>query len=350
MKIGKSRALVVCPGVKTFVSRDIQMLQKIFSIVDVRESDASGFFPVVLSLIFSFFWSIINIRKYQLVCSWFVGYNNFFPFLIARLYGIRTVAFLGGTECQNFPEFSSGNYRKSVYGAFTRASLRLSDVILPVHESLIETEITYTPVIYKKQGLKAFNKNLTGKIAALHCGFEEHTFLPDEIRIPNSFLSAAGKLYGGVYERKGVDLFVSLAEALPMYKFTLVGDGYIGPRLDNLEIIKSLPYDKLVNLYRTHEFYIQFSIAEGFPNALAEAMLYGCIPLGSNVFGIPDIIGDTGYILQNKNTQEALELIKTAATLDTAFKKSKSEAAHIKIKDQYTFENRLAKFKEIMNL
>ena len=42
-------------------------------------------------------------------------------------------------------------------------------------------------------------------------------------------------------------------------------------------------------------------MSEGFPNALCEAMLCGCIPIGSNVASIPHIIGDKGYILKQKN-------------------------------------------------
>jgi glycosyltransferase involved in cell wall biosynthesis len=71
-----------------------------------------------------------------------------------------------------------------------------------------------------------------------------------------------------------------------------------------------IEYHKLVELYNRHEFYLQLSVAEGFPNTLCEAMLCGCIPIGSNVFSIPKIIGDTGFVLKHRNMDELKRLQK----------------------------------------
>ena len=42
-------------------------------------------------------------------------------------------------------------------------------------------------------------------------------------------------------------------------------------------------------------------MSEGFPNALCEAMLSGCIPIVSNVGAMPKIVKETGYLLLKKD-------------------------------------------------
>ena len=47
-------------------------------------------------------------------------------------------------------------------------------------------------------------------------------------------------------------------------------------------------------------------------NVLCEAMLCECIPIGNTVFGIPDVIGPTGFLFQGAQDLKAvLQFIKT---------------------------------------
>ena len=52
------------------------------------------------------------------------------------------------------------------------------------------------------------------------------------------------------------------------------------------------------------------SISEGFPNAVCEAMLCNCIPIGSNVAALPIIIGDAGYILMKRDKLFLMRLLE----------------------------------------
>jgi len=75
---------------------------------------------------------------------------------------------------------------------------------------------------------------------------------------------------------------------------------------------------------------------EGFPNALCEAMLCGCIPVGSDVAAIPEIIGDTGYILRKRSVALLRELLNNADSSQSELKSS----PRTRIKENFPIERR----------
>jgi glycosyltransferase involved in cell wall biosynthesis len=62
-------------------------------------------------------------------------------------------------------------------------------------------------------------------------------------------------------------------------------------------------------------------MSEGLPSSLCEAMLCGCVPVGSNVGGIKSVIGDCGFIINNKDVDEAVLAIRKALDTDDNFAK-----------------------------
>ena len=78
-----------------------------------------------------------------------------------------------------------------------------------------------------------------------------------------------------------------------------IGDGYI----DELKAMASsnvvftgfVSDPELLTWYQRAKVYCQLSRYEGLPNALCEAMLCGCVPVGTRNNGIPIAIGDTGF-------------------------------------------------------
>ena len=79
-------------------------------------------------------------------------------------------------------------------------------------------------------------------------------------------------------------------------------------------------------------------MSEGCPNALSEGMLCECVPIVSNVGGMPDIVSDCGFILKTKDVQQFENLISQA--INTNDLTILGKKARERIKNNYTFEKR----------
>jgi glycosyltransferase involved in cell wall biosynthesis len=104
---------------------------------------------------------------------------------------------------------------------------------------------------------------------------------------------------------------------------------------------------ELLDLYNSHQFYLQLSTSEGFPNALGEAMTCGCIPIGSAVGAIPEIIGDSGIVLAKKelNLLEN-QIFKLLNQNLAAF----SNEAYQRILKLFNFEKRKKALLKVLNV
>ena len=65
----------------------------------------------------------------------------------------------------------------------------------------------------------------------------------------------------------------------------------------NVKFTGFVPDEELIKYYQKAKVYCQLSRYEGLLNALCEAMLCACVPVGTRYCGIPPAIGDTGMCL-----------------------------------------------------
>ena len=78
----------------------------------------------------------------------------------------------------------------------------------------------------------------------------------------------------------------------------------------------------LRHLYSTAAVYLQPSLHEGFGSAVAEAMLYGCIPVVSRRFSLPEVVGESGLYADPEDLEDIARqvsrVLEGAVTLATA--------------------------------
>ncbi|HFB61364.1 MAG TPA: glycosyltransferase, partial [Bacteroidetes bacterium] len=82
--------------------------------------------------------------------------------------------------------------------------------------------------------------------------------------------------------------------------------------IPNLTVIEKVPQEQLKKYFCESKVFAQFSISEGLPNTLCEAMLCECVATGSNVNGIPRVIRNKEYILEKKDVKKATEILERA--------------------------------------
>ncbi len=334
----KRTLLMVYVQWSTFIKRDVALLESDYKITTYCFKTKHKLLTP-FAFIHQFFYLLLYFKKYEACVVQSSGYASYLPTLLGRIYKVPTTIIAIGMDCAKLPEINYGAHRSGLLSWFTKKSFLQAHKILPVHKSLIEQTYTYAKVKDVNQGIKAFCPTITTPIVEVVNGYhtEKWKVLKNRSeRVENSFLTVSMVTNEVGFQRKGLDLILEVAKLFPNYKFSIVGGiHFIKEIPENVTIIAPVAQEQLLALYNKHEYYFQLSMFEGFPNALCEAMLCGCIPIGSHVSGIPDIIGAKGFVLTTKDTKELISLIKEAQESDFT-----SQEIRKRIVENYSLEKR----------
>ncbi|MEO6133110.1 MAG: glycosyltransferase family 4 protein [Saprospiraceae bacterium] len=300
---------------RSFVNKDLAILMSHYDVTTYCfKTDSKILTPV--SFLLQALYLLVCGWKFDYYISFFAGYHSLLPAIFSKWTGKKCFIFLGGTECFNYPTFKYGNFTKKWYGKSTCASVRRATLLIPVSENLIRSQSEYYEGDSKTQGIYHWCAFLNVPYRVISLEFDPNKFYRQDIyRVENSFITVAFGIEGPAYIRKGIDKVILIAMHLPEYSFTIIGchkDDFPVPIPANVTLIPPVPYEDLPFHYSRHQFYLQLSIAEGFPSAICEAMLCECIPVGSGVAALPVIISTHGFIIGKRDDELILKTIRTA--------------------------------------
>lgn len=337
--MAKPNLIFVCPSFPTFIRQDIEILSSHFSVTinhyNWHKKSLAPFF-----LFAQFFFLLFHLPKSDAVIVHFGGYWSLFPSLLGKIFNKPVYIVLHGTDCASIPELQYGSLRLPLLKWFCGNSYKLAKELLPVSESLVFSE-TYLINEPKgiKNGFKYHFPSLNTPFEVIPNGFDINFWtIDDTIRIEKiTFIAVMSE---SQFVLKGGDLIVEAAGRFEGFLFFIAGMdkpvGLVSP--ENLQFLGRLAPEVLRTFYQRSSFVLQLSIFEGFGCALCEAMLCGCIPIGSEVNEIPTIIGETGYLLNSRSINDLEKVIEiaTSSPIDKSFK----NAPRSRIIEKFRIEER----------
>ena len=326
------------------MKKDIEILSAGFTVLE------HDFYPekkagILWRFITQKLFLLKNIWRADLLICEFAAYQSLQPSLYGWLFGKPCLIVVGGTDAHYFPGIGYGNWQKKFLRTFTAISFKFCTHIAPKHRTLMLSEYHYDETEPEKQGIYARLPNLKTPYTEIPNGYDAVKWKCVGPKRKNTLITVAGAWqYDFQQSLKGVDLIFGVAKFFPDCEFIVLGvddPAIFPPHPDNVKLAPPVKNDELIAIFSGCEFYMQLSMAEGFPNSICEAMLCECIPIGSDVFSIPEIIGDSGFILKKRDFELLKQLITEALAAED--KSGLMKKARARIVENYTLAQRTEK-------
>ncbi len=153
-----------------------------------------------------------------------------------------------------------------------------------------------------------------------------------------------------VLKEKGID-----------FEYTIVGEGNeyerIAYEVHQLGLKEQVIFagkknrEEVVALYSQSHIFIQYSISEGFCNAVIEAQSMGLLSIVSDAEGLPENIQNnkTGWLVPKSNPEALANKIIEVIHLPEGEKQQISKNAQQRVKDYFTIEQQQKAFVEFYN-
>ncbi len=295
MNRSKHKILFVHQGLKSFVHYDYEILNESYEVLLLN------LYSYSLKNLSSLFGSIL---RTDLVFIWFLGRHAILPLLLAALLKKRVILVPGGWDAAACPEIGYG-LMMGARKKWVRMLYHLATKIVAISEANrndIEENV---------------DKNLKSKIRLIYQGFYEEA-------VAGAGEKAGVLTVGGVNRsnlvRKGLLDFVHLSRRFPGIPFVIIGkweDEKAVQTLrsaagENVFIAGEVSDSELNEWMCRSKIYVQLSYHEGFGCAVAEAMLRECIPVVTDRYALPEVVGETGYIVSYGNMDQAEAALKQA--------------------------------------
>lgn len=298
--------LVIAPTrTLALVVQDVEMLARCYRVDVLARAD----YPSLRELLPELIRRLRQVR-YSLVYVWFAEpYDSPYVVMAARVFGVKCAIVVGGYDVACIPALHYGALTSRTGRWKVKFALRRADAVFPTSD-LLATEV--------------HRLGRTRQVRVIYPGVDCARFTPGPLR--ERLVVTVGTVGRTTWRLKGLDVFARCARLLPDVEFVV-----IGPCTDRqaLEDVRScgaanltlterfVPPGELAGWFCRATVYAQLSVRESFGMALAEAMSAGCVPVVTAAGFMPEVVGDTGFVVEHGDPESAAECIALAFRSDS---------------------------------
>lgn len=316
------KILLAAANAASFITRDVKILRERHEVVE---------FVLPRAL-----WPSAATRRLvddcDLLFVWFATVRAWPLVLRARRRGKPVVLMLGGYEVVHRPDLNYGTARKLIHRQATQSMLNQATRVIAVSA-------------HSQCDLLANFQVDPAKTKVIPHGFEDLAAGVARSKSPSVLTVGYGR--EDTWQLKGLAEFFAAAAQMPDVSFVHVGgidanllQRRVGTLPPNVKLVGAVPYAEISSYYAPATVYLQMSRHESFGCAVAEAMVFECVPVVSRGGALPEVVGDVGVIVESWATADVVAAIRSALALplgagEKARQRVLSEFSYARRRDQF---------------
>ncbi len=293
------KILFIYTNYSSFVKTDFEILSSEHDVIKYQFKPVKGLLKTGIELVKQFFYLLINIWKFDSVFIWFADYHSFLPVLFTRILNKKSFVVIGGFDVARIPSLNYGVFISKMRGYCAIFSINNCTTNLTV-SNFVDRKVRWI-------AKKSVTRMIYNCVNLTVSGSQEI--------VKESLIITVGLINSeNIFLLKGIDTFIEVARLLPNYKFEIIGidKNAVKRKLENLPenviLTERTNHQDLVQYYKRAKIYCQFSRSESFGVSIVEAMNFGCVPIVTNIGGMPEIVKDIELVAKNsiKSISETL--------------------------------------------
>jgi glycosyltransferase involved in cell wall biosynthesis len=282
----------------SFVERDLRVIRSQYPVVSrqLRHNNPLRFVADV-------YWA----ARSDVLYFWFASLRIAPLVWFGSLLSKKIVIVVGGYEAANLPDINYGSARRPTSRAVVRFMLRRAVRVLAVSRASLDSIVKNLEVPRKR-------------ITLIYHGFADSA---GELRgAREKLVVTIGAVNEITWLRKGLKEFFEVAALMPDVRFVHIGpveldiEKKLGAKLsDNVILQGEVPFSHLGDYLGSAKVCFQLSRHESFGCAVADAMLFGLIPVVSDLYSLPEVVGDCGIIVKSYDLDRIAGAVREALAM-----------------------------------